>query len=332
MANPPFSFIVPIYNAEAYLFQCLASIRQQTLTDFEVIMIDDGSTDGSSQIAKSFEKKDPRFCYVRQKNAGTSEATNAALERAKGQFIINVDNDDYVSNDLLVRAEKIIEEESPDIIQFQCVFINSTGEHNSQQDFLDNISIFRGHELARDCERRMPGAFDRTHSRKIIRRKIIEGLRFIGNSKGADTSFIRRALFRCEKVVLSPERLFFIRELGTSESRKPNPPYLYKEWFVREISDIDFCIRENAHLNRERPFWEFGDLLDMWQMFAAKAIRDRTYDAAFFRTMGKDIWKRKRFLVPKGVRSYFRWYCWLHFTKLMSKKLSGKLCPGDFII
>ncbi len=330
--SPLFSFIVPIYNAQQYLCDCLRSIMEQSIDDFEAVLVDDGSTDESGLIASSFAAKDPRFIYVRQENQGTSGATNTALSLARGRYIINLDNDDYVDSSLLTKCKEIIEKFEPDIVQFQSVFVNETGSETYRQSFIDDELVFSGNENLQQCERIMPGAFNRTHSRKAFRRDVIGDIRFVGTSKGADTSFLRRVLFCCEKVALSPKHLFYVREVQTSESRKPNPPYLYKEWFDRELRDLDWCIKENQSRNRPTPFWEFNDMLDMFQMFAAKACRDNVFDKRYFDKLSKDIWARRQFIIKRGIAEWARWCFWLHYTGLLAKRLSQKIGNDDFVV
>lgn len=95
------SIIIPIYNAEKYLNDCLKSIQQQTYSDFEVLMVDDGSKDSSAEICTTFESGDSRFHYVHQENAGVSVARNAGLARAKGEWISFVDADDAIDENFL---------------------------------------------------------------------------------------------------------------------------------------------------------------------------------------------------------------------------------------
>lgn len=329
---PLFSFIVPIYNAQKYLFDCLTSIKNQIFTDFEAILLDDGSTDESSRIAVSFSEQDSRFVYFRQINQGTSGATNAALSAAKGKYIVNLDNDDFVDSRLLKTSKEIIDKYDPDIVQFQSVFVDEQGTEKYRQSFIKKELFFEGNENLQKCECLMPGAFNRTHSRKVFKRDVIGVIRFAGTSKGADTSFLRRVLFRCEKIVLSPSCLFYVREVQTSESRKPNPPYLYKEWFDRELSDLDWCIEENQLYKRALPFWEFDDLLDMFQMFTAKAYRDNAFDVGYFETLSKIIWSRRRYLMEPGLAQWMRWYLWIKHTKLLAKRLSKKVGDEDFVV
>lgn len=99
------SIIIPVYNGEKYLQRCLDSIRCQTYTNFEVIIVDDGSTDGSGDISDNMAKMDSRFHVVHQNNTGVSEARNVGLAQAKGDVTF-VDADDYVGVDYLEKLLK----------------------------------------------------------------------------------------------------------------------------------------------------------------------------------------------------------------------------------
>ena len=90
------SIVVPIYNREKELFQCLESISKQNNPDFEVIMVDDGSTDNSANICKKYELKDKRFVYVHQQNSGVGAARNIGIEMARGDYITFIDSDDFI--------------------------------------------------------------------------------------------------------------------------------------------------------------------------------------------------------------------------------------------
>ena len=98
---PAISVVIPVYNTESYIADCLASIHGQTFQDFEAIIVDDGSTDGSASIAKEFTKEDPRFRIVSQANKGLSEARNAGIEVAEGDWITFVDSDDMIAPNFL---------------------------------------------------------------------------------------------------------------------------------------------------------------------------------------------------------------------------------------
>ena len=94
---PRVSVVVPIYNVERYLVECLESLAQQTLSDLEVVMVDDGSTDSSGSIAAAFAEKDDRFVLVRQRNGGLGNARNTGADQATGDYLAFVDSDDIVT-------------------------------------------------------------------------------------------------------------------------------------------------------------------------------------------------------------------------------------------
>ena len=95
------SIIIPVYNVEKYLQECLDSILNQTFGDYEIICVDDGSTDSSNNILEEYKKKDPRFIVVHQDNQGAAAARNKGIELAKGEYIQFLDSDDYFEPDML---------------------------------------------------------------------------------------------------------------------------------------------------------------------------------------------------------------------------------------
>lgn len=98
---PSVSIIIPIYNVEKYLERCLNSIENQTFRDFEVIMVDDGSSDSSGKIAQDFANRDSRFMLYTNENLGTSETRNFAIRHSSGKYISFIDSDDYIAPNFL---------------------------------------------------------------------------------------------------------------------------------------------------------------------------------------------------------------------------------------
>jgi len=126
MVNPLLSIIVPIYNVELYLIDCLESIINQSFKDFELILIDDGSTDSSGQIADNYAIMDNRAIVIHQKNSGLSSARNAGLDCAKGEYISFVDSDDIIQEDTYEKnLELLFQDTDIDVVQFPtCRFNN----------------------------------------------------------------------------------------------------------------------------------------------------------------------------------------------------------------
>lgn len=113
---PFFTIGIPVYNAEKYLPLCLNSILSQSYRDFELILVNDGSTDGSLEICQSYQKSDPRIVVISQKNGGVSSASNRILEIASGKYIYLMDNDDEMYEGILQKAHDYLVEEEVDIL------------------------------------------------------------------------------------------------------------------------------------------------------------------------------------------------------------------------
>ena len=114
--KPIVSIVVPIYNVETCLRKCLESIAAQSYRNIEVIMVDDGSTDTSSEIAKQFSENDSRFVYYYQRNGGLSAARNTGIEKAIGEYIAFIDSDDYIENNFVEKLLSVAIEKNADFV------------------------------------------------------------------------------------------------------------------------------------------------------------------------------------------------------------------------
>lgn len=121
------SVIVPVYNAKSYLVRCLNSILEQTYTSLEVIIVDDGSSDGSECICDSYAQKDERIQVFHQKNRGQSAARNFALDRISGEYVLFVDADDYVDRMLVEKVVSCMELNNADVVLFAHCEITAGG-------------------------------------------------------------------------------------------------------------------------------------------------------------------------------------------------------------
>lgn len=132
--GPLVSIVVPVYNVKLYLVQCVDSIRSQTLSNIEILLIDDGSTDGSSEICDSF-KNDPRISVIHKKNEGLSAARNLGIEMANAEYIMFVDADDWVSPMFCEVPYQIAENKHVDIVCFQHVRVGKNGRMKKTGSF-----------------------------------------------------------------------------------------------------------------------------------------------------------------------------------------------------
>lgn len=115
-----FSIVVPVYNVEKYLRECIDSILSQTFTDFELILVDDGSKDNSPLICDEYAQKDGRIKVIHKQNGGLSDARNVGTNEAKGSYIVYIDSDDYYcDNDFLTKLHQKAYETDADVIAYK---------------------------------------------------------------------------------------------------------------------------------------------------------------------------------------------------------------------
>ena len=168
------SVIVPVYNVEEYLEECLESISHQTYADIEVILVNDGSTDGSIEICKQYCQEDPRFHLINQKNQGQSVARNNGVVVSKGEFITFVDSDDIVRVDMLDQLMNYMSDEI-DIVECDKTediqYLNEKGKDIQVKEFDSNEALYKCFNHAVSWS---PVA-------KLYRREIVEKIPFLEN-------------------------------------------------------------------------------------------------------------------------------------------------------
>lgn len=136
--NPLISVIVPIYNVEKYLARCVDSIVNQTYKNLEIILVDDGSPDLCPQMCDDYAEKESRIKVVHKKNGGLSDARNAGMAVATGEYISFIDSDDYVSDDFFECLLDVMNKENSDIAECSVVKFY---EDNRFDEFSDDLSV-----------------------------------------------------------------------------------------------------------------------------------------------------------------------------------------------
>ena len=114
--SPAISVIIPVYNCEKYLTQCIESVLNQTFQDFELILVDDGSHDSSPDICDNFRQKDERIQVIHKPNGGVSSARNEGIKVARGEYITFVDSDDYIEEEMMEYLYGQAQEHLADIV------------------------------------------------------------------------------------------------------------------------------------------------------------------------------------------------------------------------
>lgn len=122
-----FSIIIPVYNVEKYIVKCLESIYKQTYSKYEVIIINDGSPDNSKELIKNYIKNKKNFHLYDKENGGLSDARNYGLKYVTGDYILFIDSDDYIDNELLEKINKKLKQKKYDIIRYGLKIVDENG-------------------------------------------------------------------------------------------------------------------------------------------------------------------------------------------------------------
>lgn len=172
--SPAISIIVPIYNAESTLQECIESIINQNYKDFELILVDDGSVDNSYNICSSYARCDERITVVHQKNQGVSVARNTGLDIAKGQWITFIDSDDYIEQDYFFEGI----DDSVDLVMLCIKDLFVSDDTIRQSVSYSKNKYLEGVELNLFLKEYIDSILFRTPWSKLFKRSIIGSLRF----------------------------------------------------------------------------------------------------------------------------------------------------------
>lgn len=174
---PLISVIMPVYNKAIYLKKCINSLINQTFTDFEVLIIDDGSTDNSFDICKEFSEQDKRIKLIQIENNGVSNARNIGLKNAVGDYIQFIDGDDYVDLNMFDKLSYIIKKNSPDMIF--CGITKVDNGYNEINKILPKLKGMKSRKEMLDsfAEEQFRTGLYGCVSNKIMKRSIIENIK-----------------------------------------------------------------------------------------------------------------------------------------------------------
>lgn len=241
------SIIVPVYNVELYLSRCLDSIINQTYTNFECILIDDGSTDRSGDICDKYVSIDSRFVVVHKKNEGLSVARNIALTKVTGRFISFVDSDDYILPEYLKIMIEQMESHNADIVK--CDYFSGDMTQNYKSTVVPNIHILNREEM---LIRVLNDEIGSQLWQYMYKRELWDGIESPSGRYAQDMMILHKVINNANKIIIIDEKLYYYfisREDSTSNDFKKkikgafDRAIAYSERFnfAKEI-DMDFIL------------------------------------------------------------------------------------------
>ena len=214
MKNVILSIIVPIYNVEKYLRNCIDSILNQTFEEFELILVNDGSPDSSLEICREYEKKDKRIIVVDKENGGLSDARNVGIDIAKGKYIGFVDSDDWVEENMYETLVYILEKYNADIAQ--CEYIRAENENIQKKEESKITERCFDRELALDNLYNELTVSTVVAWNKIYKRELFYNIRYPKGKLHEDEFTTYKLIDRANKIAYINKKLYYYRDTPNS--------------------------------------------------------------------------------------------------------------------
>ena len=236
---PKLSVLVPIYNVEKYLDECLASLANQTLKDIEIICINDGSTDSSAKIIQRYAKKYPNFTVINKQNSGYGDSMNQGLKKATGEYIGIVESDDFIEPNAFEELYELAKKKSADIVKANYFYHSETGDEihevvknqklNTPLPITDNPSILLEE----------PGIWSAIYRRDFLSTNKIR-FRTTPGASYQDTGFHFKSFCAAKRIVYTKKAYLHYRTDNANSSVKSLKKVNY---VVEEYADIEKYIK-----------------------------------------------------------------------------------------
>lgn len=265
------SVIVPIYNVGKYLKECIESILRQKYKDFELLLVNDGSTDNSFNICKEYEKNDNRIKLISKKNGGLSDARNVGLDYATGEYVIFIDSDDYVASDLLETLYVEIKKVNADVAMCGYLRIDDNKsilaidhpKYNSTYNNKDGML-----ELLKQGEVKTQAWA------KLFRRTLFANLRFDFGKYHEDVFIMHKIFGKVKSSVTINKALYFYRDNPTSITNCAFNSK-HQDLIDAEINRLDFIKKNYPEFEKIQLcalIWACAN--NNWKIIKAKTINE----------------------------------------------------------
>lgn len=238
--RPLISIIVPVYKVEAYLDRCLASLTSQTYENLQILLVEDGSPDGSGAICDAWAEKDGRIRVIHQENRGGGAARNAALDIAEGELLAFVDSDDYIDSNLYTHLYSLLER-GADIAE--CSYVATFDDDATLGGgSMDPVYFTRQEAMALHIRDEQ---FRQLIWNKLYRRHVAQGVRFPVGTKIDDEYYTWQLLARADKLVRSDY-------VGYAYRQQPNS-VMHAKFSLKRVQSLDAKQQRLAYLQEHLP-------------------------------------------------------------------------------
>lgn len=335
MDNTLISVIVPVYNVAEYLEECLSSLANQTFSDFEVIMVNDGSEDDSGEIAGRFEERNSHFILINRENGGLSAARNTGLAAARGRYVYFLDSDDYLAPDALEKLYSNVNRNALDVLKFSAYTFHdhekdySWSRENGYKYMGDYPGVYKGIDILH----KFVGNNDIFPSCCLLisRRELIvnNGLRFQEGIINEDNLFHFELLALSERVGVLNEPLYYRRFRKGSITQAPDYCNRIRSMCISSEKTDEF-MESHALFQYPAGKWQIlffiHEMIDNWEKLTADAQRSDEVQGYFKRV--EPIAEKYGYGGNRAVRLFFlhkRFYKLYRNTAMTAKKALGRL-------
>ncbi|QFG53738.1 glycosyltransferase family 2 protein [Chryseobacterium sp.] len=250
MENPLISVIVPVYNVEKYLPNCINSVLNQSYSNWELILVNDGSPDASAQICNEFAAKDSRIRILNKENGGVASARNSGFNLSKGIFVSFLDGDDYWHHDYLKTLLDLVQKNNADIAQCGHIRGAEVSFPNIEQKV--NVQIFDKHSVF------LKGFAKVTVCAKLYHRKVLEGLPIPEGRYFEDDLATWRWYYKANTIAVTSQKLYYYyanqQSTMAAHYSRPNLDFLeaYRERisFFHDKGEYDLEAQTRGHVCR----------------------------------------------------------------------------------
>lgn len=270
---PQISVIVPVYKVEPYLRRCVDSILTQTLPDFELILVDDGSPDNCGKICDEYAELDNRVVVIHQENGGLSAARNAGLDIARGKYIGFVDSDDYIHPQMYEVLLDILQHYQADVVC--CDFLRTTELEQQNKAQPERIYETTGYEVIEKYYEKYQAVQITTACNKLYKKEIFAGLRYETGRNCEDDLIAFPMYHKAKKVVFVDSVLYYYFQTPNSIMRgnriAPVSELIALTYRVRFLRKKPFekTRKELIKWICEQYIWQYGNVYLQWQEDAA---------------------------------------------------------------
>lgn len=203
------SVIVPIYNVENYLRKCVDSIINQTYKNLEIILVDDGSPDNCGKICNEYAQHDSRVKVIHKENGGLSDARNAGIDMAEGEYLAFVDSDDYIAEDMIEKLYKQLMKDNSDMSLCSFKYFDESGDEilSRMDDSPIKNEIITGEQAVNKLLENNPWYFV-VACNKLYKKELFRGIRFPKGKIHEDEFVVHHLFYRCAKISCISEPLY----------------------------------------------------------------------------------------------------------------------------